>query len=230
MEINQKLTALEDEVKVLKSEVKAILKEIRTTLLASDNPFAPDRGGAVFRPVERPPSPSALEEEFESEGAEPMDEIGGAEPMGPVEAPSPPPPSEPAPIPLQQAAAPEPGFRQTGPASTGPPPNGEWAPRWSLMTIAGLAAWAEEATVALGAQRLHIILDLAEFAGLVPEEVKEALLKLTKLGKSKAGEGDGATSINESLVVLRQLEAILHGEDPDELSARRSGRRYGRIR
>jgi hypothetical protein len=221
MELNDKLTALEDEVKVLKSEVKTILKEIRTTLLASDNPFAPDPGGAVFRPVERPPSPSTLEEEPESEGAEPM---------GQEEAPPLPSATMPEPIATQQAVAPEPRVTETAPASAGAPPNEEWAPRWSLMTIASLAAWAEEATGALGAQRLHIILDLAEFAGLVPEEVQEALLKLTKLGKSKGADGDSGTSINESLVVLRQLEAILHGEDPDEFSVRRSARRYGRIR
>lgn len=224
MELNDKLIALEDEVKVLKNEVQTILKEIRTALLASDNPFAPDSAGAVFRPVERPPSPSALEEEDASEAAEPVSEEQPAAPPSSATTP------EPIAIATQQAVAPEPQITETAPASARPPANEEWAPRWSLMTIASLATWAEEASGALGAQRLHIILDLAEFAGLVPEELKEALLKLTKLGKSKAADGDSGTSINESLVVLRQLEAILHGEDPDELSVRRSARRYGRIR
>ncbi|MGB6896482.1 MAG: hypothetical protein WBF37_11165 [Dehalococcoidia bacterium] len=232
MEINAKIAALDEDIKVLKGEVKTILKEIRTVLLSQDNPFASGSGGPVFKPQERPVKPSALDSEPETE--EPETPTEAAAPVPEVATPPPavaPVPAEAAPPPASQVAPPQAEPPATAPMSAAQPVPAEPAPAWSLMTIASMAAWAEDAAAALGSQRLQIILDLAEFAGLVPEELKEALLKLTKLGKSKGAAGeDGATSVNQSLVVLRQLEAILHNEDSDELSARRGARRHGRIR
>lgn len=229
MEINAKIASLEDDIKVLKGEVKTILKEIRTALLSQSNPFAAGSGGPIFKPQERPTKPSDLDSEPETE----EEAETPAEAAAPVPEEATPPPAV---APVPEEAAPPPASRVAPPQAGAPisapqPLPAEPAPRWSLMTIASMAAWAEDAAATLGSQRLQIILDLAEFAGLVPEELKEALLRLTKLGKSKgAGGEDGVASVNQSLVVLRQLEAILQGEDPDELSARRGARRYGRIR
>ena len=47
MELNAKISSLEDEVKLLKGEVKLILSEIRTAILSQSNPFAPDSGQAL---------------------------------------------------------------------------------------------------------------------------------------------------------------------------------------
>ncbi len=45
MELTEQLGTLQDEVKLLKGEIKAILKELRTAVLSSDNPFTMDAGG-----------------------------------------------------------------------------------------------------------------------------------------------------------------------------------------
>ena len=42
MELGSKVTALEEEVAVLKGEIKMILQEVRTAVLARENPFAVD--------------------------------------------------------------------------------------------------------------------------------------------------------------------------------------------
>ncbi len=59
MELNAKISSLEDEVKLLKGEVKLILSEIRTAILSRSNPFSPDTGQALYADPEaleaRPP-------------------------------------------------------------------------------------------------------------------------------------------------------------------------------
>ena len=88
-----------------------------------------------------------------------------------------------------------------------------------MSTIASLIAWVDETTSRLGPTHLHMVLDLARFAGLLPSEAEEALLKVIKLASSRK---DSATaSINDTLVALRQLEAIFQGVDGDELSLSR---------
>jgi hypothetical protein len=115
----------------------------------------------------------------------------------PVSTPTPPAPAMPAPAPAPTAATPESGM-----------------PRWSLLTVAGLAVWAEEAVKQIGSKRLRILLDLCEFTGYVSGPVKEALLKVTSLGL-QAKERTAAPSANECLVVLRQLDALLRGEETE---------------
>jgi len=87
------------------------------------------------------------------------------------------------------------------------------APRWSLLTVAGLAVWAEEATRQIGPERLRILLDLCEFTGYLSGPAKEALLKVTSLGLSTE-ERTTPPSANECLVVLCQLDALMRGEEP----------------
>jgi hypothetical protein len=90
-------------------------------------------------------------------------------------------------------------------------------PRWSLITIAGLAVWAEEATKQIGPKRLRVLLDLCEFTGYVSADAKEALLKVTSLTRSTEERKPAPTS-NDCLVVLCQLDALLRGEQPAGLS------------
>jgi hypothetical protein len=96
---------------------------------------------------------------------------------------------------------------------------------WSVSTIAGLIAWVDETTSRLGTTHLQMILDLARFAGLIPPDAEEALMKVIKLASSRK---DSATvSVNDTLVAVRQLEAIFQATESDEMSylqRRRSGR------
>ena len=240
MELNAKLASLEDEIKILKGEVKLILSEIRTAILGQDNPFADpgqalraNAGAVDSRPpihVVRVPS---LDEEPEPLPVVPPPSVVTASPSpadalwdddldGPTAQPEPvaqprqsrppeeasPPPPPPISIAPEMARAPEPA-----PVFTPPAPPAADATRWSLLTIAGLAVWAEDALKQIGSERLQVLLDLCEFTGYLSGEAKEALLRITSLGQP-AAEPSTPPSVNECLVVLCQLDALMRGEEP----------------
>lgn len=101
-------------------------------------------------------------------------------------------------------------------------------PSWSLPTIAGLAVWAEDALIALGPRRFQFVLELATFAELLSIEAREVLASLMD-ADTLSHEDERPLNVNECLVVLRQLEAIVHGEKIVKLPRRR-GIRHRRIR
>jgi hypothetical protein len=236
MELNAKIASLEDEVKLLKGEVKLILSEIRTAILGQDNPFAEpgqalraDPGALESRPPIKvvriaseddeaetleQPSPKSAEAIWDDEA-----EARAPEPaMAVEEPPEAPPPEEPVPAPVRPVATRQAPVQPPEPVPVArvepaPAPAASSTPRWSLITVAGLAVWAEEAVKQIGSERLRILLDLCEFTGYLSGPAKEALLKVTSLGL-QAEERTTPPSANECLVVLCQLDALLKGEEP----------------
>lgn len=94
------------------------------------------------------------------------------------------------------------------------------AQSWSLLTIAGLAAWAEDAVVALGPERFQIVLSLACFAELLPPDVRDVLARVAELAPVREAK-DQPMNVIECLVVLHQLETTLQGEIATRLPRRR---------
>jgi hypothetical protein len=243
MEITAQIAALEEETKVLKGEIKSILEEIRGAVLAQDNPFGPRSGLQVFQPIERS-SPGEERPSHEDEGTAAL----RTTPPALAQAHDAPPavtPAEPAsgtpgiwdvpqqvPLPAAAGMVPQataPSAMATGNAGVAPVPQFPEAATscpWSVSTIASLVAWVDETTTRLGSTHLHMILDLARFAGILPSEAEEALLKVIKLA---SGRKDNSTvSVNDTLVALRQLEVIFQEPEGDELTVLRRRRRAGR--
>jgi hypothetical protein len=108
------------------------------------------------------------------------------------------------------------------------PPKQERSSTWSLPALAALAVWAEDALNTLGPRRFNFVLDLATFAELLSSEGREVLSGLIDVDML-SDEEDRPINVNECLVVLRQLEAIVHGEKIVRLPRRR-GVRHRRIR
>jgi len=242
MELNAKISSLEDEVKLLKGEVKLILSEIRTAILSRSNPFSPDTGQALYAdpealearppirvvkaqpeeeeeeefPVAASPAEPAPEtfwpEEEEGEPVEAEEEIT-ASTLPPYEPPLPAP--EPAPRTRKETPPPRPSQLRPSPTPLGEakaaPPQA--ASNWSLMKVAGLMVWAEEALKQVGPERLRILLDLCEFAGYLPKTAKEALTRVMDLGLAVEERATPPTT-NECLVILHQLDALLQEEEP----------------
>ncbi len=207
-QLESRVATLEDEGKIVKGEVKQILTEIRTAILVRENPFEVEaafgRGAAALvagissaptpapepahrheeTPQARKPKPAPLEE-AEDEDDEPD-----------------PPARQPAkePIMLRPQPAPVPT----------PAPEEPQQPNWSLLTIAGLSAWAEEAMRRVGPLRLEILLDLCEAAGHLTPQARQALARVTEL---ELPEPDGLPSTNETVVLLRQLDALVNDDD-----------------
>lgn len=215
MELTQQVATLDDELKLLKGEIKVILKEIRAAVLSNNNPFTMDTS-AVDAPAPAAPAPSvpdetaATEEEAPPEPA--MPELPLAGPVGPT--------TPPLDGPLAGPTGPP-----VGPG--GPPPaaqeemNASKGQRWSLLTIAGLMAWAEDAVATVGSDRFRAILELATLAELLPEDMRDVLDRLAKLAPVGGRDKDKPIDVIECVVVLHQLEAILQGETPTRLPLRR---------
>lgn len=218
--LESKVATLEDEGKIIKGEVKQILTEIRTAILSRvDNPFDEAPSG---RP--QPPSVQMI-----SAAAPEMArvQIISPEAHAPELEPESDPEPEPAPSPMQSGrrhAEDEIEMKEPimlRPAPTPPPSAAPAQPQWSLLTIASLTAWAEEAMGRLGALRFEILLDLCEAAGHISPEARLALARVKELELPAPA---AAPSTNETVVVLRQLDALLndgYGEQPGLLAARR---------
>lgn len=207
--LNSKVSALEDEMRIIKGEVKQVLTEIRSAVLAQDSPFeeAPSRQ----RPVQI--VPAIVEEPARVEIVMPrMDH----EPAPAVHPAAPAHHEQPAHAPAPQHDANNQPVGHPPPPPLAPPPAHQVAPhvaRWSLLTVANLAAWAEEAIQRLGPQRLAILLDLCEVSGYLPPEAREALGRVSEL---EIAAPDRPASPMEVTVLLRQLDALLQGEHADQ--------------
>lgn len=201
-QLESRVATLEDEGKIVKGEIKQILTEIRAVILVRDNPFeaesmvAPRPQPAISAVIaherpEREPEPKAPPKPKPEPLIEEEPEARAEEPARPA------PPKEPVMLRPQPAPAPMPA----------PEPE---QPQWSLLTIAGLSAWAEEAMRRLGSQRLEILLDLCEAAGHLTPDARAALSRVTELD---IAEPAAAPSTNETVVILRQLDALVNDED-----------------
>jgi outer membrane biosynthesis protein TonB len=192
-QLESRVATLEDENKILRGEVKQILTEIRTAILVRDNPFEGDNGLAGA------PAPHMAH----TAPAPPVQEIHVH-----TEQPHTPEPPKPEPAPVVK----EPAMLRPAPTPVPVQPEPEQA-EWSLMTIAGLSAWAEEAMRRLGSLRLEILLDLCETAGHITPEARTALARVSELDIE---EPAGAPATNETLVILRQLDALVNDGIGDE--------------
>ncbi len=99
--------------------------------------------------------------------------------------------------------------------------------QWNLLTISNLALWAEEAVKRIGPKRLEMMLELCEIGGRIDGETKAALLKVIDSG---AADPARAPTSNESLLTLRELEALLHDEQLDVIVGKTTQRSAPRRR
>ena len=223
-QLESRVATLEDEGKIVKGEVKQVLTEIRSAILVRDNPFENDaalgRGtsSTVSADITHTSAPPPT---FPA----PVAPLPHAHEAAPVPAPAPiaaEPEAEPNLGPNLTAEEPvkEPVMLRPQPVQPAPPPPAPapQQPQWSLLTIAGLSAWAEEAMRRLGSLRLEILLDLCEAAGHLTPETRVALARVTELD---IPEPEHTPSTNETVVILRQLDALVNDDDDDGPRLRR---------
>ncbi len=210
--LSNKIAGLEDEMRIIKGEVKQVLTEIRSAILAQDNPFEEAVTSRAPRTIQIVPTVASEPARVEIV----MPHLEPHEPA-PVHVPAPTaqplhvvdpsrepvmPPEEtplPAEVTMQQHS------RSSRPVAM---PRTSQQSRWSLLTIASLVAWVEEAFGRLGAKRLALLLDLCEVSGyLIPEE-RQALAGVSEL---ELAEPIQPASPMEVTVLLRQLDALLQG-------------------
>jgi hypothetical protein len=216
MELNQTVSALQEEMKLLKGEIKTVLKDIRSAVLSNDNPFVLGAGAVASIPdASGPRDEPTIEEDDPGSAAEPDPEPSLVAPEAPLKrrvTGAPAAGTEPTPLPAKEREEP-----------AGPPEL-----RWNLLTIAGLMTWAEDAVGTLGRHRFEIVLELACLAELVSPQVRDVLGRIAQLAPARE-MGNQPMNVIEGLVVLHELEAILHGERITKLPRRRGERRPGAL-
>lgn len=220
METSEKITQLENEIKVLKNEIQAILLDIRENVLASENPFSP-RPAVTNQPVnvERPASEVKPENKPAAPPAPPAQPEKKVPPLPEHKA-------DEAPVKEPRDIAPlktegnghkknvEPVVEDLKPVEVmdNDPPRFEASDNSvrkqpDLVAYAGLASWVEESTRRLGRDRTQAILDISEAAGCLPPEVKGILRKLTTVKPGEDALKPTAKDYLESLVKIAALSA-----------------------
>lgn len=187
MELTAKVAALEEEVNVLKGEIKLILQEVRTALLARENPFTVASTESLALPAslreERGPSAdrgtAALSHSQPPDAVAPVLEMPVAKPVAPK--------PQPQVVVLPAAVEPLHG-------------------RMDVPRLAALVNWTQDTTARHTAADVSIVLSLARYGGLLEADLEATLAKIsrtvTTTSSTRAGIGD-------LLIALRQLEAMI---------------------
>ena len=244
MELDTKVTKLEDEIKILKSEVQAVLLDLREYHLNNENPFglgdaAPPQMAAqpiiINQPApvaQEPPAAddkqenTTSQEERESKpaavkkpdtGAEPEDRL--SKPAGINESDNGVEPANKA-EPIAEEIAHE-EVKMVSPTEIEPVTRvkpgkaAAYNGRASLATIAGLAQWVAESTKRLGQERVKVILEISEMMGHLTPDIKQVLVKLIDI--TPDGHS-GEVTTRDYLVSLVELASLLGKGDESEVA------------
>jgi hypothetical protein len=205
MELGSKVTALEEEVAVLKGEIKTILQEVRTAVLSRENPFAVDAYEPL--PVPTPPPASHPQEPAEAEKPPKVVQLESVPDAGPLRE--------------QSLVSQHPAAVETDAARPQAPAPQGGKRRWSVGALATLMAWTQDVTSRMDANDLDIVLSMARYGGLIEEELESTLTKLaaplfpTQQEKRRTG-------VSDYLLALRELAALI--EDAEDSYGRTSWR------
>ncbi|MGE0057244.1 MAG: hypothetical protein AB7P33_06405 [Dehalococcoidia bacterium] len=187
MDLTAKVAALEEEVNVLKGEIKLILQEVRTALLARENPFTVASTESLALPAslrdERGPSTdrgtSALPESQPQAIAAPVVEMPIAKPVA---------------VKIQPQVVPAPVVIE--------PLHGNM----DVPRLAALVNWTQDTTAKHTVSDVSIILSLARYGGLLEADLEATLAKISRTVTTTSTT---RASIGDLLIALRQLEAMV---------------------
>ena len=212
MELGSKVTALEEEISVLKGEIKAILQEVRTAVLARENPFVADTSGNPQIPAVAAEPPVLVDTPTVADAPQidpspKVVQLRSLEEMAQPETPT-------------AVSIPEKNDTDAAPPIQGDPQGRQ---RWSVGSLATLIAWTQETTTRMDASDLDIVLSLARYGGLIDEELESTLTKLSAPLFQKDSQ-PRPRGVTDYLLALRELSALLE-EAEDSHKAPRPLRR-----
>lgn len=200
MDLTAKVTALEEEVTVLKGEIKLILQELRTAILARENPFTLASTESFALPA------SMREERGPSMERAPVASIPFSEADAVPAAPASHEPARPVVVVKHQAPV---RVVETE------------AVHLDVPRLAALVSWTQETALRHTSADLSIVLSLARYSGLIESDLEATL---AKIGKTVAPPSDKLRAgIGDLLLALRQLEALIGPQSTDALPHRKVG-------
>ncbi len=227
MELNDRVTQLENEIKILKSEIQVVLLDLRENCLNRENPFSP----AAPQPIQRETShhqPASTDKE-ESAGLELMQRQEDNEgTMVALEEPANEPEltnqsksvEEPAPVAREETAGEEvtkawrPEIARENTLTTRKA-FGESSETISMATMTELSRWVTEAVKRLGHERTEGILDVTEMMGHLAPELKNILVKFIK---PDPAEFSGKVTTTDYLAAIMELGGLLGRDNKSEVA------------
>ncbi len=235
MELNDKVTQLEDEIKILKNEVQAVLLDLRESYLNHENPFTADASPGVSSPtiVINQPAPAAAKEPVPAPEENPeggllglVDNTGEPELVNEFELPGEPEPAnEPAPVREMKMAVSKDTTHEEmrtwrseimpeSHLQTGETDNVSKG-KIDLENLAGLAQWVEETVKIFSCERTEAILDISEMMGYLAPEFKKVLIKFIR---PSPGEYTAKVTTRDYLASINKLADLLGKKDKSEVA------------
>lgn len=228
MELNDRVTQLENEIKILKSEIQVVLLDLRENCLNRENPFnssAPpqpsQRQNNNHQPApadkEEPVSLTLMQRQEEDKGIgvaleEPPEELELTSQSKPID--------EPAPVAREDTANDE-GTRAWRPQiavenniNTGKA-SGESIETISMATITELSHWVTETVKRLGHKRTEGILDIMEMMGHLAPELKNILVKFIN---HDSADFSGKVTAQDYLAAIMELGSLLGRDNKSEVA------------
>ena len=232
MELNNKIMAIEEEVKLIKTEIKTVLVDLRETMNSYENPFV-NAGPPVKNAVDIAVDINHHNEEM-MPANEPVNEPVNeppesyknpatvlAEPSGLYEDPAAVPTNEPAePYKNRQEMAPKNNFSalEKGEVNSGDIDNIyrnklAGGTNIDIITLTRLMNWTDNALYTIGKDKLNAIIDLYDSTGRLPKETKDVIIRIEVFSTANASPPeDKEAEMNDCIHVLCQLDKIVSGE------------------
>jgi hypothetical protein len=177
---NDKITKLENEIKVLKNEVQAVLLDLRESYLNMGNPFNSVADPATIQPIvintNNPPRPE--ETAAVNHKSDPVRLEGKPFPESKVQ---PDPDLESARREIQTVSDANPVHKSTSDKQDDLPTHKNG--KLDILTVAGLVNWVEEATQKLGKERSIAVLEMSQAMGYLADETKPIMVNLIGLAE-----------------------------------------------
>lgn len=196
MELNNRVTQLEDEIKILKGEIQAMLLDVKENLLNRENPFTPSslpvgQPIAIYNqsspPIVEKPNDPLPEDEPEEEAPPAIDKLESESTI--IEPPKPVIENEPSKkmdTNGREQLTSNDVVKAWRPASDiEPDNNGKKVTnhsnrKFELATMVALAQWVDETVNQLGTSRTRAILDVSEVIGDISPDLTALLVKMIR--------------------------------------------------
>jgi hypothetical protein len=196
MELNERINALEGEVKLIKTEIKKVLIDLREFMNNYENPFV---NAEQLRSVPAPDN-VGIKEEVE------MTEL--REVRMPVEV-------------VEPKYEPRVEHEKNQPASSSSEAlkaiervkekvNG--AEKMDIFMLTQLMKWADNSLATIGEEKLNGIIDLYDRTGRLTKEMKEVIIKIEDLSDVNHANEIEEIEMKEAILVIYQLDRIVTGE------------------
>lgn len=210
---NDKITKLENEIKVLKNEVQAVLLDLRESYLNMENPFNTASNPAAAQSIvitESAQAPEPKEEQSSEESLKPESIKAEDPPAESIVNNTPEPGISPRELKTEFDDHLEMKSRFVKSSEAAARKNA----RLDLVTVAGLTGWVEESTQKLGRERTGAVMDISEAMGYVTADLKPILEKLIQLAPQSPVET--TTRTHDYIDSLIKLNGLLSTDNREE--------------